>query len=84
MKEKTLIFMKKWQLAKNNTFNNVFRFLNVFFPHYRFLLICKKLLYFHKSWLVFFGKIFSTTLLFPILKINKNLQIYLFENNMSL
>ena len=31
----------------------------------------KKKMYFHKSWLYFSGKIFSTTLRFQILKISK-------------
>ena len=61
-----------WQNSKvtnNDTFNNVFS--NKIFPYHRFLLIFKKWLDFHKLWLIFSGKIFYITLLFPILKISK-------------
>ena len=61
-----IISEKNVYLMKNNTFNNVL--CNIIFLYNRFLPIIWKWLDFHKSWL-FSMKIFSTTLLFPILKI---------------
>ena len=59
-------YLKNLKLTINNTFNNVF--CNRIVLWQRFLSLFKKLLDFHKAWLIFSSKIFPTTLLFSISK----------------
>lgn len=42
----------------------------IIFFYYIFLPIRKKLMNFNKWWFIFWGRTFSTTLLFPMLKVN--------------
>ena len=64
---KNICFHEKYlKLTENNTSNNVF--WNKIFPYSRFLPVFQKWLNFHKSWLLFWGKIFSTTLPFSLLR----------------
>ena len=63
-----------WKWTKNNTFNNVF--CNRIFPCYRFLPIIWKLLDLHKSCFIFWRKICSKILLFPILKVKNKIFKY--------
>ena len=74
-RKKIILYKQNFKVMNNNTFNNVF--CNRIFPYYSFLLIFKKWFDFHKSWFIFSGKIFSTTLLFLILKIkSSNIDIF--------
>ena len=67
MKEKTLFFIEKIEnLPKIIAL--IIVFVTDFF-HYHFLPNFKKLLDFHKLWLIFSGKIFSTSLVFSILRV---------------
>ena len=61
MEVKTLFFMKKVKLTKNNTFESGFCYKS--FLYHRFLPIFRKLFVLHKSWLIYSRKMFSTTLL---------------------
>ena len=67
LQKKILFFMINFKLTKNNIFNIFFvvqLFLTISF--YQFL---KKLLDFHKPFLISSEKIFSRILLFPILRV---------------
>ena len=61
---KNILYEKNLKLTKNNTFNNVL--WNRIFSYNRFLAMFKKSLDFHKIWIIFLRKIFSTILLYPI------------------
>ena len=50
---------------------NIISFLVKFFLIIAFHQFFKEILKFHKLWLIFSGKIFSITLLFPIMKMSK-------------
>ena len=64
---KNIFYGKSSEFTKNNTFNNLFS--DRIFPYYCFLPILQKLFDFHKSYLIFPGKIFSTTQVFRILNV---------------
>ena len=70
MKKKNIFHERNLNFTKNNAFNDVF--CDRTFPYYRFSKHFLKRLDFHESWLIFSGKIFSTTLLFPIFKIKSS------------
>lgn len=69
MKQEALILTKRkgLKLMKNKSINNSSCYL--IFSYNRFLLLFLKWLNFNESWFIFPEKIFSTSLLFLILKI---------------
>ena len=78
MQEKIVFYERNFKLGKNSIFNSVF--YNRIFSDYRFLPLFQKRLNFHELWLIFLAKIFSTTSLFLILKINeKSSNVFIFK-----